>query len=121
MPSQYTKDQFLTAIQGSGGYVSLIADRVGCSIPTVYAWKDREEEIAEAIKREKIKQVDFAEGKLQSLIKQENPTAIIFYLKTQGKDRGYYEHRTQDITSSGQPLTINFVPADHDADGPSDV
>ena len=92
--------------------MSLIADRVGCSIPTVYAWKDREEEIAEAIKREKIKQVDFAEGKLQSLIKQENPTAIIFYLKTQGKDRGYYEHRTQDITSGNQPITINMIPVD---------
>jgi hypothetical protein len=117
----YDKEQFIQAIAGSGGYVSLIADRVGCAPKTVYEWIKKEKDVAEAIKREKIKQVDFAEGKLQSLIKQENPTAIIFYLKTQGKDRGYYEHRTQDITSSGQPLTINFVPADHDADGPSDV
>ena len=112
MPSQYEKEQFLKAIENSGGYVSLIADRVGCSIPTVYAWKDREPEIEEAIKREKIKQVDHAEGKLQALIKKENPTAIIFYLKTQGKDRGYYEHRTQDITSGSQPITINMIPVD---------
>jgi len=115
------KDQILKAVENSGGFVSLIADRVGCALSTIYKWIEKDEDVAAAIKREKIKQVDHAEGKLQSLIKKENPTAIIFYLKTQGKDRGYYEHRTQDITSSGQPLTINFVPADHDADGPSDV
>lgn len=107
MPSQYDKEQFLKAIQGSGGYVSLIADRVGCSIPTVYAWKDKEPEIEEAIKREKVRQVDFAEGKLQSLIKKENPTAIIFYLKTQGKDRGYVER--QELTGmDGNPLSLKW-------------
>jgi len=115
------KDQILKAVENSGGYVSLIAERIGCSYKSIYNWIEKDEDVAEALKRERIKQVDHAEGKLQSLIKKENPTAIIFYLKTQGKDRGYYEHRTQDITSSGQPLTINFVPADHDADGPSDV
>jgi len=115
------KDQILKAVENSGGYVSLISERIGCSLTSIYNWIEKDEDVAAAIKREKVKQVDFAEGKLQSLIKKENPTAIIFYLKTQGKDRGYYEHRTQDITSSGQPLTINFVPADHDADGPSDV
>jgi secreted trypsin-like serine protease len=117
----YDKEQFIKAIENSGGYISLISERVGCHISTVYDWIEKDEDVAAAIKREKVRQVDHAEGKLQSLIKKENPTAIIFYLKTQGKDRGYYEHRTQDITSSGQPLTINFVPADHDADGPSDV
>jgi len=113
----YEKEQFIKAIAGSGGYVSLIADRIGCAPKTVYDWINKDEDVAEAIKREKIKQVDFAEGKLQSLIKQENPTAIIFYLKTQGKDRGYYEHRTQDITSGNQPITINMVPVDPDHDG----
>jgi len=115
------KDQILKAVENSGGYVSLIAERIGCSYKSIYNWIEKDEDVAEALKREQVRQVDHAEGKLQSLIKKENPTAIIFYLKTQGKDRGYYEHRTQDITSSGQPLTINFVPADHDADGPSDV
>ena len=108
----YHKEQFIKAIEKSGGYISLIADRVGCHISTVYDWIEKDKDVAAAIKREKVKQVDHAEGKLQSLIKKENPTAIIFYLKTQGKDRGYYEHRTQDITSGNQPITINMIPVD---------
>lgn len=111
------KDQILKAVENSGGFVSLIADRVGCSLTSIYNWIEKDEDVAAAIKREKVKQVDHAEGKLQSLIKKENPTAIIFYLKTQGKDRGYYEHRTQDITSGNQPITINMVAVDPDHDG----
>ena len=34
---------------------------------------------------------DFAEGKLMQQIDGGNITAIIFYLKTQAKDRGYIE------------------------------
>lgn len=108
----YDKEQFIKAIENSGGYISLISERVGCHISTVYDWIEKDEDVAAAIKREKVRQVDHAEGKLQSLIKKENPTAIIFYLKTQGKDRGYYEHRTQDITSGSQPITINMIPVD---------
>jgi hypothetical protein len=108
----YDKEQFIKAIENSGGYISLISERVGCHISTVYDWIEKDEDVAAAIKREKVRQVDHAEGKLQSLIKKENPTAIIFYLKTQGKDRGYYEHRTQDITSGNQPITINMIPVD---------
>jgi len=107
----YDKDQFIKAIENSGGYVSLIADRVGCHISTVYEWKEKDGDIAEAIRREKIRQVDFAEGKLQSLIKKENPTAIIFYLKTQGKDRGYVER--QEVTGSdGNPLFLKWADDD---------
>ena len=104
----YDKEQFIKAIENSGGYVSLIADRVGCHIDTVYQWKARDEDVATAIKREKIKQVDFAEGKLQSLIKKENPTAIIFYLKTQGKDRGYVER--QEVAGVAEsPLSFKWT------------
>lgn len=107
----YDKEQFIKAIENSGGYVSLIADRVGCHIDTVYQWKARDEDVATAIKREKIKQVDFAEGKLQSLIKKENPTAIIFYLKTQGKDRGYVER--QEVAGVAEsPLSFKWTEGD---------
>ncbi len=104
----FTKEQFLKAIENSGGYISLIAERVGCAIPTVYEWRKNEPEIAEAIKQEKVKQVDHAEGKLQSLIRKENPTAIIFYLKTQGKDRGYIER--QELSGpDGDPLFLKWA------------
>jgi len=107
----YTQEQFIKAIENSGGYVSLIADRVGCAISTVYEWKDKDSVVDAAIRREKIRQVDFAEGKLQSLIKKENPTAIIFYLKTQGKDRGYVER--QEVAGVAEsPLSFKWTEGD---------
>lgn len=100
----YTREQFIKAIDKSGGYVSLISERVGCAISTVYEWIDKDKEVKAAIEKEKVKQVDFAEGKLQSLIQKENPTAIIFYLKTQGRDRGYVERQDIDITSKDEKI-----------------
>ena len=109
--AHYTKEQFIKAIENSGGYISLIADRVGCAISTVYEWKEKDDDVRSALDREKIRQVDFAEGKLQSLIKKENPTAIIFYLKTQGKSRGYVER--QEVTGSdGNPLFLKWADDD---------
>ena len=100
----YTREQFIKAIDKSGGYISLISERVGCALSTVYEWIDKDTEVKAAILKEKVKQVDFAEGKLQSLIQKENPTAIIFYLKTQGRDRGYVERQDIDITSKDEKI-----------------
>ena len=35
--------------------------------------------------------LDFAESQLHKQIKDGNPSSTIFYLKTKGKNRGYYE------------------------------
>jgi len=44
--------------------------------------------------------LDFAEGKLLNLINDKNVTAIIFYLKTKGKERGYIEPTYMNIKGS---------------------
>ncbi len=107
----YSTSEFLKAIDKSGGYVSLIAERVGCAPKTVYKWISKDEDVREAIEKEKLKQIDHAEGKLQSLIQKENPTAIIFYLKTQGKDRGYVER--QEVAGVAEsPLSFRWTEGD---------
>ena len=60
--------------------------------------------------------VDLAESKLIEAIKNGNLTAIIFFLKTQGKSRGYVERSGHDLTSDGEPfkftIKINGEPRD---------
>ena len=88
-----TAKQAIDAVKGSGGYISVIAGRLGCSRSHVYNLRDKFATFAEALEDERERQKDFAEGKLQEQIKDGNMTAIIFYLKTQAKERGYVERQ----------------------------
>ena len=69
-----------------------------------------DEEFKQAVEDVNNTALDFVEGKLFSLIDQENPTAIIFYLKTKGKKRGYIER--QEITGGDDKPLIQLVHKD---------
>jgi len=59
-----------------------------------------DEKFKKAIDDEKEGLIDFAESKLFNLINEKNTVAIIFFLKTQGKHRGYIEQ--SDVGISGE-------------------
>lgn len=103
----YTAAKFLNAIPGSGGFITTIADRVGCTRNTVYAAMKKYPTVKQAVLDEKDSIKDMVEGQLLKQIKDGNTTAAIFYLKTQAKDRGYVER--QELTGKdGEQLTINL-------------
>lgn len=89
----YSAQEAIEAIKGSQGFVTTIAIRLGCSIATVYNLIKRHPTVAEALEAEREKMLDFAESKLYKQIDAENITAIIFFLKTIGKRRGYIERQ----------------------------
>ena len=97
---KFTEDQFLKAIDGSGGFVTEIARRLGCNRSTVYAYKKRFPAVAKAIDDEKEMILDTAESALLTQIGKGNIAAIIFFLKTQGRSRGYNERQHLDISGS---------------------
>lgn len=104
----YKADQVIKAIEGSRGFVSKVADRLGCSRLHVYRLLDKYPTARDALKNEKEAVKDFAESKLYEQISAGNMTAIIFYLKTQAKDRGYIER--QEVTGvDGKELTIKVI------------
>jgi hypothetical protein len=94
----YTAEQCIAAAAGSRGFVTTVAKRLGCSRTYVYKLIEKFSTFADAIKDEREGLKDFAEGKLMTEIDGGNITAIIFYLKTQAKDRGYVER--QELTGA---------------------
>jgi len=59
--------------------------------------------VAEAATEARERMIDFAESKLYQNIKAGDNTAIIFYLKTQAKHRGYIE-RSELSGIGGEPI-----------------
>ena len=102
MPKHYkfTVEQVVTAVRGSGGFVTEIARRLGCSRSTVYRYKANHKEVAEAMFEEKEHLLDTAESALLQQVNSGNITAIIFYLKTQGYHRAYGDRSKLDVNGN---------------------
>lgn len=101
------KELFLTSIVKTMGNVSEACKQVGIHRREFYEWLSSEDEIFKTSYNDTVERsVDFVETKLMQEINDGNTTAIIFYLKTKGRDRGYIE--TQDLNLKGN---INTAPA----------
>ena len=90
------KQQFIEIFLRKGGNISVTCEAVGVSRRTYYNWFEQDEEFKDAILSVKESMIDFTESKLMELIREKNITAIIFYLKTQAKHRGYIERSEID-------------------------
>ena len=94
--ARYTIEDVVDALEKTQGYVSKAADVLGCTTQTLYNYRDRHEDVAQAWIDIKERRHDFVEDALMRRIKESDTTAIIFYLKTQGKARGYVERVEQE-------------------------
>lgn len=100
---RFTATQVADAVKQAKGYVSKAADLLDCDPRTIYNYADQYEMVRDAIAAVREKRHDYVESKLMSRIDGEDTTAIIFYLKTQCKDRGYVER--QEMTGKdGGPI-----------------
>ena len=67
--------------------------------------------------------IDVAESRLQELIASGNITAILFYLRTKGKHRGYTERQEiAGVSGSGAPaaIQVQFIGADNGTEAAPD-
>lgn len=88
-----TATEAIKAIKDSKGIIHVVAARLGCTRRNVYYLRDKFSTVKEALEDERESVKDFAESKLFQQMDKDNITAIIFYLKTQAKDRGYIERQ----------------------------
>jgi hypothetical protein len=77
------------------GTFSVACHKFGVSKTIGYEWRAEDKEFDKAVNaaRNSARQsgLDMAEGRLMKKIGDGDTTSILFYLKTQGKDRGYVE------------------------------
>lgn len=111
MPKKTNKDilkkNLVEALRSSLGVIAAACKKVGCSRQTYYDFMKDDPEFASNVESIKEEAIDFAEGQLLKLMNNENVAAIIFYLKTKGKKRGYVERFENDFTSGGDKLSFN--------------
>jgi hypothetical protein len=94
----YTATQFIEAIRGSGGIVSTIAKRVGCTWHTARKYIDDYPTVTRAYADETESVTDLAETALIKAIQDGDIGAVKYYLSTKGKHRGYVER--QELTGA---------------------
>ena len=88
---RYKAGDVAKAITTAQGFVSKAADILGCHVSTVYTYIEKYAAVKDALEATREKRHDFVENKLIAAIDAGNVTAMIFYLKTQAKHRGYVE------------------------------
>ena len=98
------KKDLLDALERSLGIVSTACEKAGVSRQTHYNWLKDDPEYKAAVDQIQESVIDFAESHLYKLIKEGNPAANIFYLKTKGKNRGYIERQEIEV-SEKKPLS----------------
>lgn len=84
-------ERVIAAIPGTGGIISEIAKRCGVNRNTITNYAKDNPEIQAAIEQETDTFCDVAENSLLTLVREKNVSAVIFYLKTKGRHRGYTE------------------------------
>ena len=85
------KEKFLELLYLNMGNISETCRKMKITRQAVFYWAQRDEDFKIAFVEVEESLIDYTESKLFELIKEKNPTAIIFYLKTKGKKRGYVE------------------------------
>jgi hypothetical protein len=106
--SKVSKETIIKALQAKQGFVTEAAKMLNISFQALYDRIKRTPEINQAWTAIKENHLDFAESKLLMAIKDGESWAICFYLKCQGKHRGYVE-RQEYAGADGEPININIT------------
>lgn len=100
-----TAEKMISALKESNGFVSKACYILGCSRTHFYNKLKDYSTVQQTLEDIREERNDYVENKLMRQIENDNLTAIIFYLKTQAKGRGYVE-RNEVTGADGGALTF---------------
>jgi hypothetical protein len=102
---KYTVEQIEAGLRAAAGIISAAAVKLNCTPRTIRNYLDKYPELREVEAEILDQNLDLAETKLLTAIRDGNLTAVIFYLKTKGKPRGYTE-RAELTGADGGPIDV---------------
>lgn len=102
------RDKFLELLTKQAGNVAGACRAMSINRRTYYNWMDKDDKFKSIVQDITESLIDNAESKLHKLINEGSVPAILFYLKTRAKSRGYIERSETDITSKGEQIKINI-------------
>ena len=106
--ARFTAQQVADALIQAKGFISIAALNLGCANNTVRNYIEKYAICKQACTDARETMIDVTEGRLYQEINAGNITAIIFFLKTQAKHRGYVER--QEFTGrNGDDIPIRIV------------
>jgi AcrR family transcriptional regulator len=110
-----TAEKIIPLIDEYTGNLSMVARKLGVSRTTLYRFLSDKPTVRLALEEAREKMIDNVESKLYSKALAGDTTAMIFFLKTQGKQRGYIER--QEVTGAdGDAVKIVVEYANNHAD-----
>jgi hypothetical protein len=100
---------FLDALALHYGNVTKACQATRVGRRTHYDWTQQNESYKTYVNDISETKIDFVEDKLKQNIESGDTTAIIFFLKTKGKGRGYIEKTEQDLNLRNAPSVIDWL------------
>ena len=103
------KKNILEALEKSLGVVTTACREIELQRSTFYKWMKEDEEFSNKVREIQDVAIDTVESALFKRIKEGDTTAMIFYLKTKAKKRGYVER--QEVTGvDGAGINVVMKP-----------
>ena len=103
------KNTMLLALANNLGNVSKACEQTNISRQSHYRWLKGDLKYSEAVLEQADAALDIAEYKLMEKIKSGDIRAIMFFLKTKGRKRGYGESPQVELNTHYKPERIELV------------
>lgn len=118
--AKLTTERVITAIEEYRGNLTAVARALRVSRTTLYKFVHAHPRVTQALEEAREAMLDHAESILYRKILDGDNTALIFFLKTQGKKRGYIERLEAGGPDGAPPgpITVVFRTVEQPADAP---
>jgi hypothetical protein len=96
---RYTCEQVAQALKANKGLICLAAAKLGCTRRTLSNYLHRYPSLHEVIAECREHRLDMGEQRLDEAVERGDPWAVQFFLRMQGKHRGYCDKMQVDLAA----------------------